>query len=117
LASVCRTTFHNMSSTKAEIIAAFDAVDAAYDTLLALPWHRMTRHEKQGLLDRLDKLNKQLTAMDRRLLGRLISEGKPTQFGGASWAEVLAKRLRISQGEAQRRIAEAIYGAPPVDRP
>ena len=55
---------------------------------------------------------------ERRLIGRLVSEAVPVQFGGASWAEVLSRGLRISQGEAERRIAEATYGAmPTVDRP
>jgi len=41
------------------------------------------------------------------LIGQLIAQGDPAVFGGASWADVLSRRLRISPAEAQRRIAEA----------
>ena len=58
---------------------------------------------------------KKMTAFDRRLIGRLITEADPAQFGDAAWAHVLSRRLRISPGEAQRRIAEAIYAADPGD--
>jgi hypothetical protein len=54
-----------------------------------------------------------MKAFDRRLIGRLITEADPFQFGGATWAEVLSRRLRISPGEAQKRIAEAVYAADP----
>jgi hypothetical protein len=49
-----------------------------------------------------------VAVLDRRLIGQLITEGDPAMFGAASWADVLSRRLRISPGEAQRRIAEAL---------
>ena len=69
--------------------------------------------------DKVDALARVLKGLSAQveLAGRLVSEAVPVQFGGASWAEVLSRRLRISQSEAQRRIAEATYGAvPAVDR-
>jgi len=48
-----------------------------------------------------------MMALDRRLIGQLIAQGDPAMFGASSWADVLSRRLRISRGEAQRRIAEA----------
>jgi Domain of unknown function (DUF222) len=104
--------------SKNEIIAAIDAVGVAYDSLLALPLHTLTRSERVSLLQRMDEMNRRVSGFDRRLLGRLITEAAPAQFGGASWAEVLSRRLRISRGEAERRVAAAIYSAPPdVNRP
>jgi hypothetical protein len=50
--------------------------------------------------------------VERRLTGRLVASGSPSQFGARTWADVLAQRLRISPGEAQRRIAEAVSGDP-----
>ena len=106
-----------MSSSKAEIIEALDAAEAAYKAVAALPLHALSRFEQQALLNRLEELDRQLVMTERRLIGRLVSEAVPVRFGGASWAEVLSRRLRISQSEAQRRIAEATYGAvPAVDR-
>lgn len=102
--------------SKKEIVAALDAVDVAHRRLLALPLHTLTRSERIELLQNIDELGRKLAAFDRRLVGRLISEGVPAQFGGASWPEVLARRLRISHAEAERRVAAAVYSAD-VDRP
>jgi hypothetical protein len=96
-----------MSSSRDKIIAALDAADASYRKLAALPLEALTRPEKQALLNRLEELGKKMTTLDRRLIGQLIMEGDPALFGGAAWADVLSRRLRISRGEAQRRITEA----------
>jgi uncharacterized protein DUF222 len=96
-----------MSSSKKQIIAALDAADAGYRELAALPLETLSRPEKQELLMRLQQFDNTLKALDRRLIGRLITEADPAQFGAASWADVLSRRLRISRGEAERRIAEA----------
>jgi hypothetical protein len=75
-------------SSKNDIITALDSVDAAYHRLLGLPLHTLTRSERVQLLQRLDALGKQLAAFDRQLVGRLITEAAPAQFGGATWPEV-----------------------------
>jgi hypothetical protein len=103
-------------SSRNDIIAALDAVDAAYHRLLDLPLHTLTRSERVQLLQRLDGLGKQLAAFDRRLVGRLVTEAAPAQLGGATWPDVLSRRLRISRAEAERRVAAAIYPRD-VDRP
>jgi hypothetical protein len=96
-----------MCSSKQQIIAALDAAEASYRQLAALPLEALTRPEKTELLKRLEGFDKTLAALDRRLIGQLIAQGNPAMFGGTSWADVLARRLRISRGEAERRIAEA----------
>lgn len=103
-------------SSKSDIVAALDAVDAAHRRLLALPVHTLTRSERIELLQKIDELGKRLAAFDRRLVGRLITEAAPAQFGGASWPEVLSRRLRISRAEAERRVAAAVYSRD-MDRP
>jgi hypothetical protein len=103
-------------SSKNDIVAALDAVDTAHRRLLALPLQTLTRSERVELLKKIDELGKKLVAFDRRLIGRLITEGAPAQFGGASWPEVLSRRLRISRVEAERRVAAAVYSRD-VDRP
>jgi hypothetical protein len=103
-------------SSRNDISAALDAVDAAHRRLLALPLHTLTRSERIELLQRIDVLGKKLAAFDRRLVGRLITEAAPAQFGGASWPEVLSRRLRISLAEAERRVAAAVYTSS-QDRP
>ena len=96
-----------MGSIKEAVIAALDAAEANYRKLAALPLEALTRPEKQALLTRLDELGNKITALDQRLIGQLITAGDPAMFGGASWADVLSRRLRISRSEAQRRITEA----------
>jgi hypothetical protein len=97
-----------MSSSKKKIIAALDAAEASYRQLAALPLEALTRPEKTELLKRLGEIDKKMVALDRRLIGQLITQGDPAMFGSTSWADVLSRRLRISPGEAQRRIADAM---------
>ena len=80
----------------------------AQNELLETPLHTLTLSERVSLLQQIDELGKKAAAFDRRLIGRLITEAAPAQFGGASWADVLSRRLRISLAEAQRRVATAI---------
>jgi Domain of unknown function (DUF222) len=96
-----------MSSDRELIVAALDAIKDGYRAVAAFPLETLTRSEKHALLARLEELDKDWVAVDRRLIGQLIAEGDPAMFGAASWADLLARRLRISPGEAQRRIAEA----------
>jgi hypothetical protein len=103
-------------SSKHDITAALDAIKAAQNKLLSMPLHTLTWSDRISLLQQVDELGKQLVTFDRRLVGRLITQTPPPQFGGASWAEVLARRLRISRAEAERRVAAAIY-AREADRP
>ena len=103
-------------SSKSTIIAKIDALKLAQNELLSMPLHTLTLSERVSLLQQLDDLEKKVAAFDRRLIGRLITETAPAQFGGASWPEVLSRRLRISRAEAERRVAAAGY-AREVDRP
>ncbi|MDZ4234305.1 MAG: hypothetical protein U1C73_11230 [Dietzia sp.] len=94
-------------SSKNEIQSALNAADAAWQTLATLPVHTLPPRDQRALLIRLDAMEKNVAALQRRLLGGLVAGPTPIEFAGAPWAEVLARRLRISVGEAQRRIAEA----------
>jgi Domain of unknown function (DUF222) len=96
-----------MRSDRELIVAALDAIKDGYRTVAAFPLETLTRSEKHALLARLEELDKDWVAVDRRLIGQLVAEGDPAMFGAISWADVLSRRLRISPGEAQRRIAEA----------
>ena len=103
-------------SSKDEISTALNTIKAAQNKLLAAPLHALTWSERISLLQQVDGLGKELAEFDRRLLGRLITQAPPPQFGGASWAEVLSRRLRISQAEAQRRLSAATHTRD-ADRP
>ena len=103
-------------NSKDEISAALEAIRAGQDGLLRLPLHTLTWSERVSLLQQIDALGKELVAFDRQLMGRIITQAPPAQFGGASWAEVLSRRLRISRADAERRISSAAYMRD-VDRP
>jgi hypothetical protein len=91
---------------------AMDAVEVLSARLATLPLAGMSRAEVQAALFRLGRLREQLQDEERRLTGRFVASGTPSQFGAKTWAEVLAQRLRISPGDAQRRIAEAVSEGP-----
>ena len=65
-----------MSSSREQIVAALDAVEASYRKLASLPLEVLSRAEKRELLKRLEELEKKMTAFDRRLTGRLIAEAR-----------------------------------------
>jgi hypothetical protein len=94
-------------SSKREWIAALGAVDNAHRAVAALSFQPLQPADQRALLVRLDALEKLLALKQRQLLGRMVAGSAPAEFAGAPWAEVLARRLRISVGEAQRRIGEA----------
>ncbi len=94
-------------SSKKDWIAALDAVDHAQRAVSALPFSTLRPVDQRAVLVRLDGLEKTLAATQRQLLARMVSGPPPVEFAGAPWAEVLARRLRISVGEAQRRIADS----------
>jgi hypothetical protein len=66
-----------MSSSKQQIIAALDAAEASYRHLVSLPLEALTRPEKTELLKRLGEIDKKMAALDRRLIGQLITQGDP----------------------------------------
>lgn len=98
-------------SSKQQWISALDAVDRAHREVAALPFHTLPPADQRALLVQLDGLEKLLATKQRQLLGHMVAGPPPVEFAGAPWAKVLARRLRISEGEAQRRIADAGTGA------
>jgi uncharacterized protein Yka (UPF0111/DUF47 family) len=91
---------------------AVDAAQALHTAMAELPLHALTDAHLHALIAEMERVEGHAREMQRRLIGQLISQGAPTRLGGTSWAEVLARRLRISPAEAQRRIATAVYSAP-----
>ena len=85
------------SNNVADVLAS---VESAYKEVAALRVEGLSRTDLYALLARLDKLDRQRAALDRRLLGRLLAEDRPS-------ANDVARRLRISPGEAQRRLGQA----------
>jgi hypothetical protein len=91
-----------MTTTKDQIIGALEAVESGYRELSVLPLEALSRADRYALLERLETFDKASAGLSRRLIGRLLAEADPASPAGA-----LARRLRISPGDAQRRVAEA----------
>ncbi|KUH96201.1 hypothetical protein [Mycobacterium sp. IS-1556] len=83
-----------------QVTDVLTALESAYKQVAALRLDDLSRTDLYALIERLDRLDHQRAALDRRLLGRLLA------VGGSS-AKDVARRLRISQGEAQRRLGQA----------
>ena len=94
-------------SSKTDWTEALDAVDRAYRAVEAMPFITLQPADQRALLVQLDGLEKLLAAKQRQLLAQMVAGPPPVEFAGAPWAKVLARRLRISEGDAQRRISEA----------
>jgi len=88
------------------VVAAFDALDADVDAIGALGFDALTTPELLGLLERLERVRRVLPAVEHGVINQLRQQASPVELGG-SLAHGLANRLRITRGEAQRRIDEA----------
>lgn len=89
------------------INAAYDALDAAYDTVAALTYDTLDTAATLRCQDRLERLRRRMPATEHQLLAHAQTLTIPTAIGAKSWSDVLATRLRISNTEATRRVKEA----------
>ncbi|WP_120313999.1 DUF222 domain-containing protein, partial [Mycobacterium alsense] len=94
------------SSSREEIVEAFDAVDADLDRLCELSFEVLTTPERLRVLERLERAARRLRAPQHGLINQLDAQAGQAELGG-SLRTALADRLRITRGEAGRRIAEA----------
>ncbi|WP_120312478.1 DUF222 domain-containing protein, partial [Mycobacterium mantenii] len=94
------------SSSREEIDAVFDALDADMDRVCALSFDALTTPERLRKLERLETLARRLQVPRHQLINQVGEQADSAELGGKlSW--VLADRLHISRAEAGRRIAEA----------
>lgn len=82
------------------VIDVLTAIADTHAKVASLRPEKLSRAEAYALLEGLEKLDRQRAALDRRVVGRLLAEGGPS-------ATDMARRLRISPGEAQKRLREA----------
>jgi uncharacterized protein DUF222 len=94
------------SSCREDIVARFDALHAAVSELLEVSFDALTTPEQLALLERLERETRRLPVAGHALIKQLGRQASETELGG-KLAHALANRLRISRGEAARRIHEA----------
>ncbi len=80
---------------------------AGMDLLAGLDAEALSDRAVLGVLDDIEVLRRRLPALDHRLLAQLTAHASPVALGAKNMVQVLAERLRISTGEARRRLAEA----------
>jgi hypothetical protein len=95
-----------LASSHDEVAEVFDALEAGFDRAEQLSFEPLTTPERLAMLQRLERLRRRLPAIEHPLTNEVAKHADPAELGGKpAWA--LADRLRITRGEARRRINEA----------
>jgi Domain of unknown function (DUF222) len=95
-----------LSSNREEIEEVFDALDADFDRASDLSFDLLTTPELLRMLERLERFARRVPAIGHGLINQIAEQSDSTELGGKLPA-ALADRLRITRGEASRRVAEA----------
>jgi hypothetical protein len=94
------------SSCRQDIVKRFDALRDAVSDVLELSFDELTTPECLALLGSLETETRRLPVAGHALINKLARTASETELGG-KLSHALANRLRISRGEAGRRIHEA----------
>jgi hypothetical protein len=92
--------------TFAEAEAAYAALLTAAARCASIDREALTEQQHLALLDRGQTVRRMLPALDHDSINQLAEHGASEELRGPL-AHVLADRLRITRGEAARRVAEA----------
>jgi hypothetical protein len=94
------------ASSREEIVEVFDALHTVVSRLVGLSFDVLTTPERLVLLERLEHETRRLPVARHELVNQVAEQSDETELGGKLPA-ALADRLRITRGEAARRVAEA----------
>jgi hypothetical protein len=94
------------SNCREDIVQRWDALHDAISDVLELSYDVLTTPECLALLERHEVANRRLPQPGHALINQVARQSDSTELGG-KLAHALASRLRISRGEAGRRIREA----------
>jgi hypothetical protein len=95
-----------LSSSREEIQQDFQALRAVVSRVVGHSFDVLTTPERLALLEQLEHESRRLRVPGHALINQIAEESNATELGG-KLPHVLAGRLRIARGEANRRIAEA----------
>jgi hypothetical protein len=99
------------SSCREDVVQRWDTLHDAISDVLDLSYGMLTTPDCLALLERHERENRRLTQPGHALVNHIAQQSDQTELGG-TLAHALANRLRISRGEASRRIREAEDLAP-----
>jgi Domain of unknown function (DUF222) len=94
------------SSSREEVVAVFDALEADFKRALDLRCDALTTPERLAVLQSCEEIRRLLPAVEHPLINQLSAQADAAELGG-KLAAALADRLRITRAEASRRIHEA----------
>ncbi|MGA7050695.1 MAG: DUF222 domain-containing protein, partial [Mycobacterium sp.] len=94
------------SSSREEIVAVFDALDAELDRLSGLSFDALTTPERLTLLERCERVRRRLPAVEHPLINQLARQATAEELGG-KLSHAIAEWTLTSRAEANRRIHEA----------
>jgi hypothetical protein len=94
------------SGDRGQVQQDFDALHGAVSRILEHCYDALTTPERLALLDRLEQETRRLRVPGHELINQLAEQAPPEELGG-KLPHALADRLRITPGEATRRVAEA----------
>ena len=94
------------SSTREQIAADFTALHEVVSRIVAHSYDALTTPERLTYLELLERETRRLPVACHELINQVDRQATPAEIGG-KFAHVLADRLRITRGEANRRIHEA----------
>src|SRR6516225_6392112 len=95
-----------ISISREEIQEDFDALCAAVSRVVGHSYVALTTPERLSLLERLERETRRLRVPGHELINQLAEQAGPEELGGPL-PHALAFRLRITRGEASRRVPEA----------
>jgi hypothetical protein len=94
------------SSCREDIVKRYDALHDAVSDVLEVHSDALTTPECLALLELLETETRRLPVAGHSLINKLARQASDTELGG-KLSHALTNRLRISRGEASRRIHEA----------
>ena len=94
------------AGSREEIVEVIDALDDDADRLCALSFDVLSTPERLRALERVERVARRLRTPQHALINQLDAQASAQELGGSLRCG-LADRLRITTGEAARRIAEA----------
>src|SRR5262249_2284379 len=109
--SVARTSVRSMAagtvSDRAEVLAVVARWEQAQADMAGVSFCALTGPEVLAIQKRLEKGYRRQPAVDQRRIHQLTPQGTPSELGANRWSRVLSEALRISTGEANRRLKQA----------
>jgi hypothetical protein len=94
-------------SDREEVLAVVTRWEQAQAEMAELSFTVLTASDVLAIQNRLEKGYRSQPAVDHKLIHQLTLQSTPTALGANSWPKVLSEGLRISKGEAKRRINQA----------